>query len=138
MCQKTYTDEAIREMQQIAADCPPYSYGDAPWWWGRGKDAAAQAATDAIALSVRVGARLRELAGPHGDTLTLRTSIVKLFEDESERVEAIRLLDLAARNRRRAIEKSTNYLERHLEPDTRDGGAGSASATESGAVAELA
>ena len=129
MCDRQYSDSAVAELQQIAAE---YPYGDAPWWWGRGKDAAGLAARDAIALSVRVGARLRELAGPHGDTLALRTSITKIFADESERVEAYRLLDLAARNRRRIVEKgSENYLDGHLGPEAFDNGAGSGSASES-------
>ena len=131
MCERRYSDGAIDELEQIAADCPPYPYGDAPWWWGKGREAAGLAARDAIALSVRVGARLRELAGVGGDTLALRTSVTKLFADESERVEAYRLLDLAARVRRQRIEKaSQNYLDDHEQSEMRDQGAGSGSATE--------
>lgn len=140
MCQKAYTEDAIKELQQIAVECPPrYPYGDAPAWWGRGAEAAGQAARDAIELSTRVGDRLRELAGPHGDTLAMRPAIPTLFADEAERIEAYRLLDLAARNRRRIVEKaSQNYLDGHVEQETFDESAGIAGARESGAVARPA
>lgn len=129
MCERRYSAGAVAELQQIAAE---YPYGPPPAWWGRGREAAGQAARDAIALSVRVGARLRELAGVGGDTLALRTSVPKLFQDEAEQVEAYRLLDLAARIRRRIVEKtSENYLDGHLEPETRNDGAGESSASES-------
>lgn len=117
MCERRYDNSAVAELQQIAADCPPYPYGEAPVWWGKGREAAGQAARDAIALSVRVSVRLRELAGIGGDTLAMRPAIRALFPDEAERAEAYRLLDLAARNRRRrpGEENGYNHVDRHVE-----------------------
>ena len=61
---------------------------------------AGEAAKAAIALSVRVGNRLRSMAGKDGDVLDLRPLIAQTFTDADERAEAYRLLDLAAMVRR--------------------------------------
>lgn len=134
MCERKYSTDAIAELERIAAD---YPYGTPPAWWGRGREAAGQAARDAIVLSVRVGNRLRELAGPHGDTLAMRTSIPTLFVDEAERIEAYRLLDLTARNRRRrpGEENGYDHVDRHVEQETFGQSAGIPGATEGRAVA---
>ena len=57
-------------------------------------------ASDAMALSVAVSTRLRQLAGK-GDVLDLRPSLRRLFDTEEERTEAARLLDLAELVRRK-------------------------------------
>jgi hypothetical protein len=52
-----------------------------------------------IKLSVAVGEKLRQAAGKN-DVLTLRNQVRQLFKTDAERTEAVRLLDLAAWNRR--------------------------------------
>jgi hypothetical protein len=72
-----------------------------PPLWGMGDNITpGELARAAIKLSVAVGEKLRQAAGKGGDVLTLRNQVRRLFADEAERAEAIRLLDLAAWNRR--------------------------------------
>jgi hypothetical protein len=78
----------------------PYPYGTPPAWWGKGRVAAGQAAQDAIALSVRVGDRMRALVGKKGELSDLRNQLHRLFVDSAERAEAVRLLELAVWNKR--------------------------------------
>lgn len=70
----------------------------------RGERAAAmtpgELARASIALSVPVAVKLRHAAGKGGDVLTLRNQVRQLFAEDAERVEAVRLLDLVAWNRR--------------------------------------
>jgi hypothetical protein len=65
----------------------------------------------AIKLSVAVGEKLRQAAGKGGDVLTLRNQVRRLFADEAERVEAIRLLDLASWNRRKKTDDSNRTTD---------------------------
>lgn len=77
-----------------------YPYGDPPSWWGKGKEAAHQAAVDAIALSVRVGDRMRAAVGDKGKVIELRP--VDLFVDPVEVAEATRLIELSRREKKDA------------------------------------